>query len=121
MLERFRRRYLLLKVDCEEPPNEKDFLSALRSSVIRLFGEYGASQTEIFLIEYDPEMRYAIVRCSHKSLPIVRASIAAVTRIADKNASLHVLLVSGTLRALRRRMQNVFIGEKRERKNRASK
>ena len=108
-------------MDCEKPPNEKDFLNALRSSVIRLFGEYGASQTEIFLVEYDPEIKYAIVRCSHKSLPMIRASIAAVTRVAGEPIAIHVLLVSGTLRALRRRMQNIFIGKSVKEKNGVSK
>lgn len=111
MLERIRRRYLLLKIDGEKLPDEKDFLNALRSSIIRLFGEFGASQTEVFLVEYNPEIKYAIVRCSHKSLSMVRAAIAAITRIAEKSVSIHVLLVSGTLRALRRRIQNIFIGQ----------
>lgn len=114
MLERIRRRYLLLKLDCEKPFSKKDFLSALRSSIIRLFGEYGASQTEIFLIEYNSETKYAIIRCSHKSLTMLRASIASITKIAGKPVVIHVLLVSGTLKALRKRMQNIFIKEKRE-------
>ena len=105
LLERIRRRYLLLKIDCEKPPSEKDFLNALRSSITRLFGEYGASQTEVILVEYNPEMKYAIIRCPHKSLPVVRASIATITKVAEEPIAVHVLLVSGTLKALRKKMQ----------------
>ena len=41
-----------------------------------------------------------MVRCSLVSLPSVRASLAALTVLAGKDASVHVLAVSGTLKAL---------------------
>lgn len=108
MLNRERRRYILIKIDCDKAPNERSFRSALLSSLIRLFGEYGASQANISFIEYNESMKYAIVRCSHKALPIVRASIVAVTRINGEETAMHVLLVSGTLKSLRRKMGGVL-------------
>lgn len=109
MLEKPRRRYLLIKIDCESALNERDFQNALWLSVMRLFGEYGASQTDISMIEYNRDVGYAIVRCQHKALPMVRAAIPTITRVSDKKVVLHVLLTSGTLKALRRSMQNIFI------------
>lgn len=108
MLEKARRRYILAKIDCYKPPHEKDFQNALFSSIIRLFGEYGASQTDVSLIEYDYKRGYAIVRCSHKALPMVRAAMAAVNKIGSYEAAIHVLLVSGTLKALRRKMPAIL-------------
>jgi len=108
LLEKARRRYILAKIDCPKPPHEKDFQNALLSSIIRLFGEYGASQADVSLIEYNYNRRYAIVRCSHKALPMVRAAMATVNRIGSYEAAIHVLLVSGTLRALRRWMPAIL-------------
>jgi RNase P/RNase MRP subunit POP5 len=108
LLEKTRRRYILAKIDCYNPPHEKDFQNALLSSIIRLFGEYGASQTDLSLIEYNYERKYAIVRCSHKALPIVRAAMAAVNKIGSYEAAIHVLLVSGTLKALRRKIPTIL-------------
>ena len=71
---------------------------------MKIFGEYGASQTDLRLIEYNPENKQAILRCSHNALPIVRASIPCITRIGNKPASVHIELISGTLKSLRRKM-----------------
>ncbi|MEM2480024.1 MAG: Rpp14/Pop5 family protein [Candidatus Bathyarchaeia archaeon] len=106
----------MVKVDCDKAPSERSFQSALWYSVIRLFGEYGASQADISLIEYNEEMKYAIIRCSHKALPTVRASIAAVTRVDGEDATMHVLLTSGTLKALRRRIPSVLYGKNEKEK-----
>lgn len=77
---------------------------AVWNSILKLFGEYGASQTDIRLIKYNPEKGLAVIRCSHKALSMVKASIACVTRIGRESAALHVQLVSGTLRSLRRKL-----------------
>ena len=108
MLEKIRRRYLLVKIDGNKIPHERDFQNALWLSLIRLFGEYGASQAEMTLTEYDPKMKYAIIRCSHKSLFMIRPAITTITKIGDAKIALHVLLVSGTLKTLRRRMQKIL-------------
>jgi len=55
-------------------------------------------------IEYNPEDGYAILRCSHKALEMVRASIAAITDMRDEPAVIHIIKVSGTLKALRRKI-----------------
>lgn len=112
MLERVRRRYILVKINSDETPNEKDFQSALLSSIIRLFGEYGASQIDVFLVKYDQRMKYAIVRCSHRALPMVQAAMAAITKIGEYEASVHTLLVSGTLKALKRKITQYSVSEK---------
>lgn len=109
MLEKVRRRYILVKIDSENGIKKRDFQNALWSSIIRLFGEYGASQVEATLIEYDEEKGTAILRCPHRALSIVRAAMAAIRRINSTEAAVHVLLVSGTLRALRKKSKEIFM------------
>lgn len=101
-----RRRYLALKIDCEEPLEPRAVSDAVWSAVLRLFGEVGAGQAGLYLVKYDEKKHYVILRCSHNALPMVRAAIASITKVDDKPAAIHVLRVSGTLRALNRKTAN---------------
>ncbi|MGD8506893.1 MAG: Rpp14/Pop5 family protein, partial [Candidatus Bathyarchaeota archaeon] len=92
-----KRRYLAVKVESEEPFQGKEVLDAVWKTSTQLFGEYGASQAELTLIRDHTKKDYFVLRCSRKALPMVRASIAAITEIGEKPASVHVLRVSGTL------------------------
>jgi len=103
--QRLRRRYIAVKIESDHPVEERDFHDAVWTSILRLFGEYGASQAELALIEYDPKMNQAVLRCSHKVLDQVRASIVAVTGVQNEKVATHILLVSGTLKSLRRRLR----------------
>jgi len=101
---RMRKRYLAFKIVSEQPVNKRDVADAVWNAVLQLFGEYGASQTNLALIEYDQEKSWGIIRCSHRAVEMVRASIASVTEINEKPVAIHVLRVSGTLKALKRKI-----------------
>ena len=99
-----RRRYIAVKIDSNQTPKKEEVYGAIWNSILRLFGEYGASQTDLRLIDYDSENRQAVLRCSHEALPLVKASIPCVTRIGGRTATIHVQIISGTLKALRRKL-----------------
>jgi ribonuclease P/MRP protein subunit POP5 len=99
-LKRVKRRYLAVQLECEGLPSEREFMDAVWASVTKLYGEVGASLTGLALINFDGERKIFVVRSSLVSLPVVRASLATVTGVAGKAASMHVLAVSGTLKAL---------------------
>jgi ribonuclease P/MRP protein subunit POP5 len=99
-MKRTKRRYLALQLECEGVPSERELLDAIWASVSKLYGEVGASLTGLALISLDSERKLAVLRCTLVSLPSVRASLATLTKVAGKDASLHVLAVSGTLKAL---------------------
>jgi ribonuclease P/MRP protein subunit POP5 len=101
--KRMRKRYLALRVESDQHFNERDLMDAVWNAVLQLFGEYGASQTNLRLIKYDLERNYMVVRCSHLALENVRASIASITEIQGKPAVIHVMGVSGTLKGLRKK------------------
>ncbi len=103
-----RRRYLALKIDTAEKIEAKELLDALWSSILRLYGEYGASKAALTLISYDGEKRFAIIRASHTEVERVRAAIATITEINAKPATVHISTVSGTLRALQRKVKANF-------------
>ena len=99
-MKRVKRRYLALQVDSDGVPSRKEFIDAVWSAVAKLYGEYGASLTSLSLIDYDMEEKTAVIRTSLPTLDLVRASLASITSVADREATVHVLAVSGTIKAL---------------------
>jgi RNase P/RNase MRP subunit POP5 len=101
-LKRVKRRYLALQLDVESLPSEYEFMNAVWAAVTRLFGEYGASMASLALISYDCEHKSAIIRANLGVVDDVRAALATLTSFgAGKQAAVHVLAVSGTIKALR--------------------
>ena len=100
MIKREKRRYLALKAESEQPLTEQNVMDAVYASVLRLYGEYGASQTNLKMIKYVPEKNQFVIRCSHKMLEQVRAAVISTTGVNGKTVVFHVVGVSGTLKAL---------------------
>jgi RNase P/RNase MRP subunit POP5 len=99
-LKRVKRRYLALQLECETLPTEREFIDAVWAAVTKLYGEVGASTTGLSLINFDLNRKIAVIRTSLAALNIVKASVAVITGISGKEAAIHVLAVSGTLKAL---------------------
>ncbi len=76
-------------------------MDSVWKAVKRLYGEFGASQTGLALIDFDGEKKTATVRASLGALQQVRAAMASITQIAGKGAAVHVSKISGTLKSLR--------------------
>ena len=100
MLKRIRRRYLALEIDCDGLFDSREFLDAVWSAVLKLYGEYGASRAGLTLIDYDMEKRFAVIRTVHTAVDMVRTALASMTRIGNKPVAIHILRVSGTIRSL---------------------
>ena len=99
-MKRTKRRYLALQVDSEGAPTPKEFMDAVWGAVTKLYGEYGASLTGLTLIDYDAEVKSAVVRCGLEAAGMVRAALASITVVAGREAAVHVLAVSGTIKSL---------------------
>ena len=100
MIKREKRRYLALEVEGGQPLTEQVVLDAVYASVLRLFGEYGASKTGLRMVKYVPEKRQFVLRCSHRMLEHVRAAVVSVACVDGETVAFHVVGVSGTLKAL---------------------
>jgi RNase P/RNase MRP subunit POP5 len=96
-----KRRYLVLQVDSEASLSGRELLDAVWGAVTKLYGEFGASQAGLMLVDYDEERKMAVVRVWLAALQLVRASLASITRLAEKDAAVHVVAISGTLKSLR--------------------
>jgi RNase P/RNase MRP subunit POP5 len=100
-----RRRYLALKIDSDETFNSKDFMDTVWSAVSKLYGEYGASQTGLSLIDYNMEKGFAVIRTANTAVNMVRTALASITKIGNTPTAIHVLTVSGTIRALYKKLE----------------
>ena len=94
---------MALQFDSETLPSERELLDGLWAAIVKLYGEVGASASGLSLISFDSEHKMAIVRVWLDALPMVRASFASATILAEKPVAVHVLSVSGTLKSLRSR------------------
>lgn len=91
---------MALDVVGDQDFNEGAVLDAVQDSVCKLFGEYGASKANIRLIKGPRKKGQVVIRCSHIMLEKVRAAVASILEVDGKPVAIHVLGVSGTLRAL---------------------
>ncbi|MDR2204316.1 MAG: Rpp14/Pop5 family protein [Nitrososphaerota archaeon] len=95
-----KRRYLALQLEMDGVPSEKEFMDAVWGSVSGLYGEVGASLTSLALISFDVSCKVVVIRTSLETLDFLRTSLACITSVAGKVACVHVLAVSGTIKAL---------------------
>jgi len=104
-LKRVKRRYLAFQIDSDGAPSRKEFMDTVWSAVAKLYGEYGASLTSLSLIDYDAENKTGVIRTSLATVNLVRASLASILSVVGKEATVHVLAVSGTIKALREKLK----------------
>jgi ribonuclease P/MRP protein subunit POP5 len=95
------RRYIAYQVLSEEKIIYNDLANAIWHSILNFLGEFGASEAEIWLVRnlYDGKKQAGIIRCSHKYLERIRASLSLIDRIGDTRVVIKVLGVSGTIKA----------------------
>lgn len=103
-MKRAKRRYLALQIDSDGTPSRKEFMYAVWDAIGKLYGEYGASLTSLMPIDYYMERKTAVIRTSLATVNMVKASLASITSIAGVKAAVHVLAVSGTTKALEKKL-----------------
>jgi len=100
-----RRRYLALYIHGETDISEADLHRAISDKIHFLYGVKGAAETDLKMIEYDPKLRQGIIRCNHDRLTETRAALAHITAIDDAPVAIQVVTVSGTIKTLRKRLE----------------
>lgn len=102
-MKRIKRRYLALQLDSDGLPSRKQFMEAVWGAVTKLYGEHGASLTSLALVDYDLERKTAVLRTSLATLDLVRTSLALINSVAGSEAAVHVMAISGTIKALHKK------------------
>lgn len=103
MVKEEKSRYIAFEMIIEDETalEPSSVFNSISRSILSLYGEVEASQSGIWLIEYNPETCHGILRCSHKSLEKVQTAMTVVSKIYDRSAMIHLLKTSGTIKSLR--------------------
>ena len=109
-MKRVRWRYIIFHLHTTGSPSLEDVKKALKRSFRCLFGVYGLSLCQLKVISYDETSKLGVLKCPHKGVPMVRASIALLSDIAGNPSSIHVVAISGTLKRAMMRLN--FASEK---------
>lgn len=92
--ERF--RYLAVRIHSQQEIGEEEFARELWSSAYSLFGDLGVSRINLKLVRYS--YPFAVVRCSHTSVEMLRSSLACMKEVNGKELCVQVLGISGTIK-----------------------
>lgn len=107
---RAKKRYLAFELISEGPVGRSDLVKEVMYSASSLLGDVTASECDIKVLGFEDWK--GIIQCSHTKVKETRASLATLTRVSGKRATLHVLGTSGTVkRATEKFLQNQTVFE----------
>ena len=99
---RERRRYLRFELQCERPVDKRAVLKEIWDSLYALYGDLGASESKLWLIEYQPSedgtQGVGILRCAHNHVEEVRAALACIHAIDTARVGIRIVKTSGTIK-----------------------
>jgi ribonuclease P/MRP protein subunit POP5 len=104
---RERRRYLRFEVMSEREINKRELLKEIWDSMYSLYGDVGASESKLWLIDYHERdgtgrsRSVGILRCAHDRVDEVRAALACINSVNDARAGIRVIKTSGTIKGVK--------------------
>jgi len=93
-----RNRYIVFKLYSNDDIPLESLVKDIWRNLLTIYGEYGASKTNFWLIEYDERAKKGIVRCTHTTVNMMRIVLAFINRIAETPVMVKILGVSGTIK-----------------------
>jgi ribonuclease P/MRP protein subunit POP5 len=109
---RERRRYLAFELISEREIDKRELLKEIRDSIYSLYGDTGASESKMWLIEYsknedadggtDRCRGVGILRCAHNKVEEVRAALACIHSASGVRLGIRVIGISGTIKGASR-------------------
>jgi len=102
---REKNRYIALKIRCDVELERNDVVNALVKSQLDLYGQVGAADQNMWVMDYDEKTVRAIVKCKHKSVREVKSAAIMISKIKGKPASLEVIKTCGTLKTARKYLE----------------
>ncbi len=103
-VRRIRRRYIAFLVKSDLPLSRRDIGEALIPEMMRQSNRSEMETGKVRLINYDETTCIGIIRCGHLAVGAIRSYLSKVDNIHEKRAAVQVIGISGTIRALRRKL-----------------
>lgn len=97
---RERERYIVFYVIAENNRkiSQKEILNSIMHSVISLLGEVNAANAFLYLIEWDENRNFGILRTTNKFVNSVIFALSLISKINNCNVSFNTLKTSGTIK-----------------------
>lgn len=106
-----RQRYVLFEYIIDNPEviiTDKDVIRVIWKTLVKLFGEYTAYKTGLWMIEFDPFHKYGIIRCNNITKDRIIATIAFISSIKDTPVIFHSIKTSGTIKKVKEIQKQFF-------------
>lgn len=98
-----RKRYVRFRLHTDGPPvNEKQLATAVRMSLLSIYGEVEVADSRFFLNEYDEASGHGILQCNAASLDRLITSAVLLSSIDGTYVSFEPKKTSGTIKALKK-------------------
>jgi ribonuclease P/MRP protein subunit POP5 len=101
---RDRNRYLVIEVASEGHPDRKSVVDAVWASLLKLYGEVGASRTSLWVMDWDDKSNRGVLKANHKSVETIRSAATMIREINGKRATVSTIVTCGTLKGARVRL-----------------
>ncbi|MFX0153986.1 MAG: Rpp14/Pop5 family protein [Candidatus Hodarchaeota archaeon] len=109
MVKKERQRYILFKIIKETKTNftQNSIVKSIWQSIWRYFGLKGANKIGLWLMEFNLDNDYGIIRCSHQTKETLISSLSLVKEINGTKVILTPTKTSGTIRSLKKQINMV--------------
>ncbi len=101
---REKNRYVTFQIISEEGEefSYSDLEAAIWNNMLDFLGEHGVSKTSFWLLKdcWDQKKQIGILRCNHKSVQVVVASLGLIDRLGDNRIIFKILKISGTIKSI---------------------
>lgn len=103
---RKKSRYIIFKVYAENKLTYQNIRDAVYNAVSEWLGEAGMARADIHLVKnlWDYDEQTGFIRCSHRVVDDVKASLATIRQIGDEKVIFQTLRVSGTIKTARKKL-----------------
>ena len=101
MRKRERSRYILFKILKESNVefNKKSLINSIWYSIWKYFGLKEANKVGLWLIEFNLENEYGIIRCSHTKKEIIISALTLIKDIDENRVILSPVKTFGTIKS----------------------
>ncbi|MFX1276008.1 MAG: Rpp14/Pop5 family protein [Promethearchaeota archaeon] len=111
MKSKERQRYILFKIiiETEFTFSKEELLKSIWSSIWRYFGMKEANKIGLWLVEFNLERRYGIIRCSHKTKESIITALTLISEINGNRVILSPLKTSGTIQSIKKKNYKILM------------
>jgi RNase P/RNase MRP subunit POP5 len=106
-----RQRYILFEYYITTSSisiTEKEVIRVIWKTLIKLFGEYTAYKTGLWMIDFNSSQRYGVIRCNNITQNKIITTLAFISEINNLKILFHSIKTSGTIKKIKEIQKQYF-------------